>query len=293
MSQASALEQNSSKSFDGKFDAPQVGENGSHIIEEFLRKPIPEGSTSSEKKAKSEPHFLTMTPLAELAQAKVDSTEPNQQSAREKKPYIAEKLPERKPVTGDAPQFGTSERELPNLHQVDESLFRSGSPESKEALQKMKEQGVTSIIDFRSQIPLENVPDNLKAEFEKKNQKLAAQMYQEKKWCDELGLKYYSIPMTSGEGPSEQQIDKFLELAKQTKAEQGKMLAHDEHGSDREGAMMYTYRIAESGYSKEDARIEMLKYGYRQRENGTDAYPRMTDTIESWADKFIKKQNEK
>lgn len=209
---------------------------------------------------------------------------------RVKKPYVAEKLPERITPAGESASVGSNEKDLPNFHKVDDNLYRGGQPGTKEALEKLKAQGVTTVIDFRGQIPIANVPDDMKADFEKKNQRLAEQQEREKEWCKELGLSYVSIPMTSGDGPSEAQINQFLELARLEQEEQGKIFAHDEHGSDREGAMMYAYRIAFNEFSPQQAREEMLKYGYRQRANGTDVYENMTETIESWAKDYLEKR---
>lgn len=226
---------------------------------------------------------LTFARLPEL-----EASKPKEQ--RVKKPYIAEKLPERVTPAGESASVGSNEKDLPNFHKVDELMYRGGQPGTKEALEKLKEQGVTKVVDFRGPIPIENVPDDMKADFEKKNQRLAEQQEREKQWCKELGLDYVSIPMTSGDGPSEEQINQFLGIAELEKEELGKIFAHDEHGSDREGAMMYAYRIAFNNFTPEQAREEMLKYGYRQRANGTDVYENMTETIEGWAKDYTKRQ---
>lgn len=239
-------------------------------------------------KPEGQAETLVFTALAEL---EVSDSKPRERRA--KKPYTAEKLPERKVIQGESASVGSNEKDLPNFHKVDEHLYRGGEPGSKEALEKLKAQGVTTVIDFRGPIPMENVPDDMKDNFEKKNQRLADHQKNEREWCKELGLSYVSIPMTSGEGPSEEQINQFLELAQLEQEEQGKIFAHDEHGSDREGAMMYTYRIAISNFTPQQAREEMLKYSYRQRENGTDVYENMTGTIEDWANDYLEKRQKK
>lgn len=233
----------------------------------------------------SESSSLTFVNLPEL-----ETNKPKE--SRVKKPYVAEKLPERKTPAGESASVGSNEKDLPNFHKVDDLIYRGGQPGTKEALEKLKGQGVTTVIDFRGPIPIENVPDDMKADFEKKNQRLAEQQEKEKEWCKELGLNYVSIPMTSGEGPSEEQINQFLSIAELEKVEQGKIFAHDEHGSDREGAMMYTYRIAFNNFTPEQAREEMIKHGYRQRTNGTDVYENMTETIERWAKDHIERRKQ-
>lgn len=131
--------------------------------------------------------------------------------------------------------------DLPNFHQVHPFLYRSGEP-TEAGLRKLKEMGVKTVIDLRapSEFPIN-----------------------EPKIAKELGLKYVNLVMTS-KAPTEKQVNTMLKEIKkaQEKPEDGSVLVHCAHGSDRTGCMVGIWRVTQEGWSYEDAYKEMRKYWF-------------------------------
>jgi protein tyrosine phosphatase (PTP) superfamily phosphohydrolase (DUF442 family) len=131
--------------------------------------------------------------------------------------------------------------DLPNFHQVHPFLYRSGEP-TEAGLKKLKEMGVKTLIDLRapSEFPIN-----------------------EPKIAKELGLNYINLVMTS-KAPTEKQVDTMLKEIKkaQEKPENGSVLVHCAHGSDRTGCMVGIWRVTQEGWSYDDTYKEMRKYWF-------------------------------
>lgn len=131
--------------------------------------------------------------------------------------------------------------DLPNFHQVHPFLYRSGEP-TEAGLKKLKEMGVKTVIDLRapSEFPIN-----------------------EPKIAKELGLNYINLVMTS-KAPTEKQVDTMLKEIKkaQEKPENGSVLVHCAHGSDRTGCMVGIWRVTQEGWSYDDTYKEMRKYWF-------------------------------
>lgn len=131
--------------------------------------------------------------------------------------------------------------DLPNFHEVHPFLYRSGEP-SMSGLEKLKEMGVKTIIDLRA--PSERP-------------------FNEERRAKELGLDYHNLIMSS-KAPTDKQVQTFLSLVNKAKSrpEEGKVLVHCAHGSDRTGCMLGIWRVSQEGWSYEDAYKEMRKYWF-------------------------------
>ena len=119
---------------------------------------------------------------------------------------------------------------LPNLHQINEQLYRGAQPE-KEGYRELAKMGIKTIICLR-----ESEPD-LKA-------------------IQEAKLECVHIPMKTW-NPTNKQVLKFLKTV--TDKSKQPIYIHCKHGSDRTGTMCAIYRVAVDGWSKEDAIQEMTK----------------------------------
>jgi uncharacterized protein (TIGR01244 family) len=119
---------------------------------------------------------------------------------------------------------------LPNLHKVNDRLYRGAQPEPA-GYQELAKMGVKTVICLRDSDPdLEPVQ--------------AAK------------LELVHIPIKTWH-PTDDEVVKFLKTV--TDASKQPIYVHCKHGSDRTGTMCAIYRLAVDGWSKEDAIQEMTK----------------------------------
>lgn len=117
---------------------------------------------------------------------------------------------------------------VPNLFQVNDSLYRSAQP-TAEGMRRLKERGVTTIVNLRS--------------FSSDRDEIGG-----------TGLAYEHIYMKAWH-PEHHEAVRFLQIA--TDPKRTPVLVHCQHGADRTGAMVALYRVAVEGWCKEDAIREM------------------------------------
>jgi tyrosine-protein phosphatase SIW14 len=141
----------------------------------------------------------------------------------------------------DTPKAAVVRPDLPNFHEVQPFLYRSGEP-SPAGLKNLKEMGVRTVIDLRA--PSER-------------------HFDEEKLAGIIGLNYINLVMTS-EPPTQKQVDTFISEVKKAKDNQaaGSVLVHCAHGSDRTGCMVGIWRVSQEGWNYEDAYAEMRKYWF-------------------------------
>ena len=121
----------------------------------------------------------------------------------------------------------------PNLHRVDDTLYRSAQP-TAEGMQNLRKQGVTTVVNLRS--------------FSSDRDEIGS-----------TGLAYEHLYMKAWH-PERKEAVRFLQIV--TDPKRTPVLVHCHHGSDRTGAMVALYRIAVQGWTKEDAVREMTEGGY-------------------------------
>jgi protein tyrosine/serine phosphatase len=122
---------------------------------------------------------------------------------------------------------------VPNLHKIDDNLFRSAQP-TRQGMKNLKKLGIKTIINLRA---FHSDTDGLRG----------AGLLDE-----ELSAKTWHI--------EDEDVIRVLKIIKQK--ENGPFLIHCKHGADRTGIMSAMYRIVEQGWSKDEAIDEMVYGGY-------------------------------
>jgi protein tyrosine/serine phosphatase len=145
-------------------------------------------------------------------------------------------------VTAALPCFAwtADAQDLPRFCPVENGIFRGGQP-SAAGLEKLKEQGVKTIINLR----------NGKEE-----------MSQEEAAAKALGFNYVSIPLDGLHKPSQTAVNQFLALAKDPASKP--LYVHCMEGVDRTGTLCAIYRQEVDNWTAEHAYKEMCQRGCHQ-----------------------------
>ncbi len=128
---------------------------------------------------------------------------------------------------------------LGDVQRVAPNFYRGDFPDAQK-LKAVKAAGVTTIVSLCNEKRL---------------------IAREQKDTAELGLKLVSIPLSALRRPADDDVKRFLEIAKQKDREP--IYLHCLHGRDRTGAMVGVYRVVEDGWSGDAAYREMLIRGFR------------------------------
>lgn len=127
---------------------------------------------------------------------------------------------------------------LPNFGEVTANLFRGGQP-GVDGLESLKKMGVSIVVDMRSG------PND-----------------HEKNVVNKLGMQYVSIPWHCPL-PSDESFARFLKLIEDNQGK--KVFVHCRLGDDRTGMAIASYRMAEEGWSADEALNEMETFGFDWR----------------------------
>ena len=148
---------------------------------------------------------------------------------------------------------------VPNLHKVSDALYRSAQP-TEDGMVNLKAMGVKTVVSLRS-------------------------FHSDRDEIGDTDLGYEHIYMKAYH-PEEKEIVRFLRIM--DNPEQTPVLVHCMHGADRTGTMCAIYRVAEQGWSKEEALKEMTdgEFGFH------GVFENLLDWIEE-LDVAAMKSNEK
>ena len=122
---------------------------------------------------------------------------------------------------------------VPNLHKVNDNLYRSGQP-TAEGMKNLEALGVKTVINLRA---FHDDDDELKG----------------------TALRKADIPMYAW-SPMEEAAQKFISFT--SDVNKGPFLVHCMHGSDRTGSMVALYRVSQEGWVPDEAVREMLYGGF-------------------------------
>ena len=139
---------------------------------------------------------------------------------------------------------------LPNFYKVDDGLYRGAQPE-EEGFAQLKKLGIKTVVNLRS-------------------------LHSDRSECEKHGLDYVKITAQAWEAEEEEVVD-FLKIA--TDPDRKPVFVHCQHGADRTGLMVASYRIVEMGWTKEEAIREMKDggFGYHTIWKGLLTYIRELD----------------
>ena len=139
--------------------------------------------------------------------------------------------------------------DIPNFYQVAPHLYRGGQPTDR-GLLRLKSEGIKTVISFRDEYRI----IDLEAECLKV-----------------LGIQFESIPMSPFTEPSEEAVELFFSLVRDSRLHP--IFVHCMHGQDRTGLMVSLYRLKVDGWNANEAFQEMLKFGFHPSfENLTEVF---------------------
>jgi tyrosine-protein phosphatase SIW14 len=125
---------------------------------------------------------------------------------------------------------------IPRFGQVSENLYRGGQP-SAEGLQELHKMGIRVVFDLRG-----------------------SPSQTERAAAVRLGMQYISISAHCP-FPSDKPWARFLEAIRDNRGK--KVFVHCRLGDDRTGLAVAVYRMADEGWSADEALREMKAFGFR------------------------------
>jgi protein tyrosine/serine phosphatase len=124
---------------------------------------------------------------------------------------------------------------LPNFAQVAPGLYRSAQP-TAEGLRAAKAMGIRTVVNLRA-------------------------LHSDRALLGDTGLGYVHIRSTAWH-PEDEDIVAFLTVALDPARQP--VLVHCEHGADRTGLMVATYRRAVQGWTLDEALAELPAFGFHE-----------------------------
>ena len=122
---------------------------------------------------------------------------------------------------------------VPNFGKVTPTLYRGGQP-NKEGFANLAKLGIDIVVDLRGA------------------------RAGERRVVSGLGMRYVAIPWRCF-NPHDEVFERFLTLLRENPGK--KVFVHCKVGDDRTGMDIAAYRMAEQGWTAEDAKKEMAAYG--------------------------------
>ena len=120
----------------------------------------------------------------------------------------------------------------PDFAQVSPVLYRGGQP-TPWGFEQLKQIGIRTVVDVRGKSHTDHI--------------------------ESLGLKYIQIP-SSVSRPDEQQVILFLRVVRDPQNQP--VFVHDDLGGDRVGLYVAAYRMAEEGWTAQDAEAELPRFHF-------------------------------
>ena len=128
-------------------------------------------------------------------------------------------------------------KELPRFHRINEKLYRGAQPR-RGGLMLLRQLGVKTVINLRG------------SNEDTRSEELYARA---------LGLNYFSVPIGRIGRPSDAEVQRALAII--NAAENHPVFVHCNHGRDRTGLIIAIYRLANEGWTAEEAQREANRHG--------------------------------
>jgi len=183
-----------------------------------------EQAAISERVLEASRSFLTDAELEALRSFSAARTEAREAGKRETPP-AADRAPS---LRADLPG-------LPNFSQVSEGLYRGAQP-TAEGMQTLAELGIKTVVNLRS---FHSDRDELRG----------------------TGLLYAHIECKAWH-PEEEDVVRFLKIVRDPASQP--VFVHCQHGADRTGMMVASYRVVEQGWTTEQATEELPRFGFHE-----------------------------
>ena len=124
---------------------------------------------------------------------------------------------------------------LPNFAEVSPRLYRGGQP-TLPGFEKLKKMGIDIVVDLR-----------------------LSGKEEERKIVNKEGMQFVALPWHCTL-PRDEIFARFLLLLRENPKK--KVFVHCRYGDDRTGMMVAAYRMAFEGWTRQEARQEMNKFGF-------------------------------
>ncbi len=138
---------------------------------------------------------------------------------------------------GTMAQDEVKHKELPKLHRINEKLYRGAQPRDG-GLLRLRELGVKTVINLRGS------NDETRSEAQQ---------------AQSLGLNYFNVPIGRIGRPTDTKVQRVLAIL--NAAENQPVFVHCNYGRDRTGLIIAVYRLANEGWSAEEAQREANRHG--------------------------------
>lgn len=145
------------------------------------------------------------------------------------------------PVQSRQDHLGEAVRLIPNFHQVNQDIYRSGRP-TKKGVSALKGVGIKTILSVQDYGWDKDDAD------------------EEREWARDVNIQFFNVPMHGLKKPTMDQIN--LALSRLSDPSNYPILVHCEKGSDRTGVVIASYHIKHDGWSIEKAKSDMYAFGH-------------------------------
>lgn len=142
-----------------------------------------------------------------------------------------------------------SSRGIPNFQSVTDQIVRGGRPGSGDLANLQNRIGVRTVINLENKQPI---------------------IDQERMTATQLGINFYSSPMSAAARPTDRQVDEILSMLKDPN--NFPIFIHCHHGQDRTGMVIGIYRVEVQGWAPAKAYQEMLDLGFHPTISTLDQY---------------------
>lgn len=151
------------------------------------------------------------------------------------------------PGCNSGPRGVAASEGIPNFARVTPALFRGAQPDER-GLASLARLGVRTVINLR--MPADTWP----------GEEAAARAQ---------GLTYVNVPLPGLSAPTDAQVAQVLGLIATSPSP---VFVHCEHGADRTGTIIASYRMQQDGWTAEQAFAEAKLYGFSALQFGMRHY---------------------